>query len=402
MFGGKKKRPNIKDLYKVKQDILASEQPELKVDNSLESLFSDDFIEQEIKAEQQQKRKEKVVSPKLKQIVAAIRKVELPEVTREINTYIKTSNPLYKKYFKLVEIWQPVLEKVYEKSTIMKFFDPRRLSLDLYATRMQFTVTDYVNFVSAISLTVGFVLLTMFLIYFFMGMISSIWIAILAPIGIMFGIFLLGMNYPKMMNKKRAKDIERQLAFALREMSCLLSAGLGIQSAVTSIAKADYGTLSQEFTLLVAETQSGITFSDAVLHMVERNYSKGLERFGTMVVRTVRSGGELSKAIKLLVEDLTKEALVQMQKFSATLNLVGIFFLFVAAVLPVMLGILSAISSLGLFGGASSALSGGVSSTLASSASGTTVMGLALTYCVGLPMLLLTMLIIIQVLEPNV
>ncbi len=59
-------------------------------------------------------------------------------------------------------------------------------------------------------------------------------------LGFLGGFFYM-RYYPKMVWKRRVREVEKALPYALRHIASLLSAGVGIAEAMLSVAKADYG-----------------------------------------------------------------------------------------------------------------------------------------------------------------
>jgi archaellum biogenesis protein FlaJ (TadC family) len=355
----------------------------------------EDYLTLEISYAKQQK-KANLLSNELRAITSRIKGTRIDESEQiKLNAYVITTNPLWEKTKNLVEFWAPVVYSLEER--LIGLINLRRLSLDLYACGMRFRAEDYISFVTSIALTLAFVetilLSTMYIISPFNPLIL-----ILGPIITFFAIFALGLKYPSMKNKARAANIEQNLLFALREMSTLLSAGMGISGTIKRIADADYEELSKEFKVLLTEINYGIPTEDAIKHMIERNYSQGIYRFGTLVIRTLKSGGELNKTIRMLADDIAREQFLKIQKYIATLNMLSIFYLFSAAVAPVMFGILNSIQNLGLLNIAQNAVTGMGKITPITPPSPTM---LILMYYIAFPMILIVIYLMVQAMEPK-
>ncbi|NPA85793.1 MAG: type II secretion system F family protein [bacterium] len=382
LLGSKKKRDNLE---KLKEDILSTVKKQ------------EDYLKLELKHHQKQKKAAVVVKKELKQIVASIQGIKVGEEEAvKVNAYIITTNPAWAKLKPLLDLWHPFLLPLEER--LLGLVNLRRLALDLYACQMRFRAEDYVAFVLAISLTLAFLSLIFLGLLYVLGALTNLLVVLVAPLVLFLLSFVVGVKYPTFKNKQRAVNIEQNLLFALREMSTLLSAGLGIRSCIRKIADADYEELSKEFSLLLTEISYGISMEDALRHMIERNYSKGIYRFATVVIRTIKTGGELSNSIRMLANEIAKEQFLRIQKFTATLNMLSVFYLFGAAVAPVMFGILNAVQSLGLLNIASSAMSSmGHIHPITPPGPGE----LIFMYCLAFPLLLVLMFIIVNSLEPK-
>jgi pilus assembly protein TadC len=59
-------------------------------------------------------------------------------------------------------------------------------------------------------------------------------------------------------------SVDQELLYAIRAIEILLESGVGVAEAMKHIADEDYGDLSDIFSQIFAETDSGRNFSDAI------------------------------------------------------------------------------------------------------------------------------------------
>jgi len=74
--------------------------------------------------------------------------------------------------------------------------------------------------------------------------------------------------------------------------------------------------------------------------------SKGFRRALTQLIRALRTGGSLSDIITLIADDVAYELRMKMKEFGERLNLIGVLFMFICVVFPVMIGVMTPVSSL--------------------------------------------------------
>jgi len=196
---------------------------------------------------------------------------------------------------------------------------------------------------------------------------------------------LITFQYPSSRARQRGKAIDKELPFALRHMATEVKAGIGIHKTMQSIVEADYGELSVEFNRTVRDIEKGMSTSDALVEMSERSPSTNLARAVMHMVRTLKTGGNLSEIIGTIAGEVAFELRMKMRDFVERLNLVGLFCMMVGIVAPVFIavlaGIFNAIPTIGLTG---------ILSTQA----------LFLIYFILIPMALSLILYIIKVMQP--
>ncbi|MBI4360886.1 type II secretion system F family protein [Candidatus Micrarchaeota archaeon] len=165
------------------------------------------------------------------------------------------------------------------------------------------------------------------------------------------GVLLIALSYPSMQANQRATHVDRVLPFALRQLSTQVKAGVSFHRAMQSIAASDYGLLSEEFAKVAADVNRGDTMENALLKMSRRTKSRGLRRTVTQLLRSFKSGGNLSQIISDIADDVSFEVRMSIRDFTEKLNFINVIYIMVGVVAPVTLAILSAILQIPLFAG---------------------------------------------------
>ena len=147
---------------------------------------------------------------------------------------------------------------------------------------------------------------------------------------------------------KRQLEIEEHLPSALFQIASFPKRA-SMERMLESVAKSDYGPLSEEFARALKQIRSGSPVSQALDQMRSRNNSLLLNRAVSLLLSAYKSGADLSRAFKEVAEDvfqlqsLVKErrGALAMQKY--TLLAASAFL--VPAILGLLLNIVSSLQS---------------------------------------------------------
>ena len=232
------------------------------------------------------------------------------------------------------------------------------LKNDLQASNLQYTPENYM----AICTTTAFIFSIMtFLIVailsaaFSDGSAASITTSLIASIVMAVigfaGGLALTISYPSMQANGRAALIDKELPFALRQLSTQVKAGVSFTRALKSIADTNYGLLTIEVKKTLSDMDGGMSTVAALKKLAERNKSQGLQRAVTQISRALRTGGNLSEIISTIADDVSFETRMKIRDYTELLNLISIVYIMVAVVGPVMITILAAVTQLPVFGG---------------------------------------------------
>jgi flagellar protein FlaJ len=162
-------------------------------------------------------------------------------------------------------------------------------------------------------------------------------------------IFLvIGASYPNVRAKERAISIDRELPFALRQLSTQVKAGLSFNRAMTSVAQSDYGELSVEMKKALRDMDSGATTEEALSKVMYRSKSRGFKRALIQIIRSLRTGGRLSEIIASIADDVSFETRMGIRDFTEVLNIISVVYIMIAVVAPVTLTVLTAVIQLPL------------------------------------------------------
>ena len=173
------------------------------------------------------------------------------------------------------------------------------------------------------------------LLFTFIGINSIIGLAVgfITPIAIVFGWLFFSME-------RRVDAIEQDTPDFLRQISSLLRAGVGIETALEDVSKQGSGPLTDELKRAVIEIKIGSSFDDSLISMGERLQSKNLDRTFRMIIEGRRVGGSMSDVIETVAEDL--RAVLALKRERKANVMMSVMFLVMSAVIaaPFALGMI--------------------------------------------------------------
>ena len=276
--------------------------------------------------------------------------------------------------------------------SIIKRSIGRKIAFYLYSADIKRTLVQHLVLSVIYSL-----LVTMFIGILTLGIIAIVnplFLVVWPFISIfIFLLSLVGFAYLVPMNKARLRGvlIDTELPYVLRHISTELQAGIGLYKTLQSVAKNDYGVLSQEMSRTINEIENGTDTKTALRHMALRSQSKSFNISIFHIVRTLNTGGNLSQSIDSVADTVSFDLLEASRQFGEKMNFFGIIFIFVAIVLPVFLAILSSIANAPIGQGGAQFLPGVLTPTL-----------LTIIYVVVMPAIFMFIAYYIKMIEPKV
>jgi|GEM_PF-250855 len=136
--------------------------------------------------------------------------------------------------------------------------------------------------------------------------------------------------------RKRSKDINRNLLYALQTMQIHVSSGMPVFQSINEIAKGKYGAVSHEFKIVVDRVNSGSGLEKELEEAALRNPSQGFRQAIWQIVNSIRTGADLSRNLDAIVEGISKEELVEIRRYGSKLNPLVLMYMMLAVIVPSM------------------------------------------------------------------
>ncbi|CAB50294.1 type II secretion system F family protein [Pyrococcus abyssi] len=208
----------------------------------------------------------------------------------------------------------------------------RGLEEDLYRANIMMSKELYVALMLAVGLISG-------VFAFLFGIIIEMPIDMSLLIGV--AGFLLGFMYmrfyPKSVWRRRVEEVERALPYVLRHMASLLNAGIGLAETMVSVAKSDYGVISEEFRMMVQEMHKGSSFEDALASFEEKMKSDMVSRVVKQILRALKFGGNLADILYKMADEFSFEYRIKLMDYVQKINGISFVYMFMTVVMPTLL-----------------------------------------------------------------
>ncbi len=159
----------------------------------------------------------------------------------------------------------------------------------------------------------------------------------------LFGSFVVGivmtmqvMYYPKILSNQKAKEIEKDLLYALRHLTVQMRSGAILYQALRSVAQGGYGEVSKEFSITVKQISAGMPAANAVGNTAIRNKSPTFRKILWQLENGVRTGTDLGEMLLRMTQNHFEEQKIAIQKFGKEMNGLSMMFMIVTVIFPVM------------------------------------------------------------------
>ena len=160
---------------------------------------------------------------------------------------------------------------------------------------------------------------------------------------IFFIILIFFIFYPKIIISQLKERIDRELFYALRDMTVQVSAGIPLYNAIKNIAKSDYGVVSDEFNMVVSDIEAGISLDDALKRMMDRTYSDYLRRVLWQIIVVIKSGSPVVNVLENISQSLKNSQNRKLSSYLYEMNLWVIIYLIVSVTIPALVFVLSSV-----------------------------------------------------------
>ncbi|MBI2530388.1 MAG: type II secretion system F family protein [Candidatus Diapherotrites archaeon] len=198
------------------------------------------------------------------------------------------------------------------------------IDIDEYGAIMIFLFSFYFLFMAFIIFAVGTK----------MGAQNVPILSITAGMLIAFLVMMQLSIYPKMLVRKKVRDIERNLVFALRTVLIEIKSGVSLFDALVMIANGEYGALSSEFKRAVDEINTGTKEEDALQKLAMNNPSLFFRRSLWQIVNGMKAGVDVSRVLAELVATMTKEQRIQINRYGSQLRLFSLMYMMLGVIVP--------------------------------------------------------------------
>lgn len=148
--------------------------------------------------------------------------------------------------------------------------------------------------------------------------------------------FMYLMFYPKLIGRKKTKELETNLSYALHHLLIHVRSGVPLFNSMISIAKGGYGTLSKEFEKAVKEIDTGKSEIEALESLARDNPSMHFRRIMWQMVNAMKSGSDIGRTLSEIVDSISVEQRIAIKKYGSELNPLALFYMLLVVIFPTL------------------------------------------------------------------
>ncbi len=148
-----------------------------------------------------------------------------------------------------------------------------------------------------------------------------------------FNYFLL---LPKLYVGKRAKEIDKDLLFALRHLLIKIRSGITLFESMKGISKGGYGLVSLEFGRIVSEISAGKGEVEVLEDSAYRNTSVYFRRALWQISSSMRAGADIGNTLTNIVGNLSAEQRISIRKYGSELSPLALGYMMITIIIPTL------------------------------------------------------------------
>jgi flagellar protein FlaJ len=169
----------------------------------------------------------------------------------------------------------------------------------------------------------------------------------------LFLLFLIVLaRYPRVLAGKKAEQLDKNLIFALKDLSLQVSSGVSLYNALVNVSNSGYGLVSREFGKAAKSVYAGVPMNTALENMAIESKSEYLRKTIWQLVNTLKAGASLKGALQSIIRDLTSDQRAKISSYAKELGLWSLVYMLFAVAIPTigatMMIVLSSFAGIGI------------------------------------------------------
>lgn len=203
----------------------------------------------------------------------------------------------------------------------------------LYQAEMEMSPHKYVSICIVAAV---FYMLVVFMVLSVLSIILELgFIPIAFAMSLVIGMFMFfsALAYPSLVTKKRMRKLETNLVPALRHLLIEVKSGVPLFQSMMGVTKG-YGEVSEEFSKIVTDINTGGSETDAINDAARRNASFRFRRSLWQITNALKSGSDIGDALQAIIEDLSMEQVSAIKKYGQELNPWTMIYMVAAVIIP--------------------------------------------------------------------
>ena len=134
---------------------------------------------------------------------------------------------------------------------------------------------------------------------------------------------------------RRRREIDYDIIFAVKHLIILLNAGLPLFNAMANLTQG-YGRISVEFKKITERVSLGEPLTFVLRDVAEKTPSSAFKRVLIQIANAVVSGSDVSTSLSSVLNQITKEQLLEIKEYGQKLTPVVMFYLIIGIIMPAL------------------------------------------------------------------
>jgi flagellar protein FlaJ len=206
------------------------------------------------------------------------------------------------------------------------------LGLKLKQAAIKYTPEQFIQN----TITIAFYMATgiAIFLFFLLARLGNVlpWIILGFPV-LLVGFFFYFLKAPDLQISKKQKEISSEIVFAGRFIIIELESGVPLYDAFKNVAK-NYESIGKYFSDIVTKIDLGTSMEAALNEAIEFTPSQEFRKILWQIINAQQTGADMATAMKSVVEQITKNQLIDIKEYGRKLNPLAMFYMIIAVILP--------------------------------------------------------------------
>ncbi len=143
------------------------------------------------------------------------------------------------------------------------------------------------------------------------------------------------LKFPSRKKTSSAKNIERDILFACRDLIISLRSGMPLFNALTSVSTG-YGDASKEFAKIVDRVQLGMPLEEAIDSTIAQTKSPSFRKVMLQASVSIKAGADVVESLQSVIDQLSQERTIELRAYGQKLNALAMFYMLFGVIMPSM------------------------------------------------------------------
>jgi len=150
---------------------------------------------------------------------------------------------------------------------------------------------------------------------------------------VFFIVFSILIRTPKSKIRGKINDVDREVVYAGRFLLIELSAGVPLYDSMLNVSR-NFKYIGKNFKDIIDRIEVGKPMDVALAEVMEITPSDNFRKLSWQIMSAMQTGGDISVAISQIVEQISREQMINLKQYNKKLNPLVMFYLMIAVIVP--------------------------------------------------------------------